>query len=133
MPAANPVPTAAVRAMPPPCPTRMLADQLSDKWSICVLLALADGPVRFNALKRIVVGVTQKMLGQTLRRLAENGLVERRAYPTMPMRVDYDVTALGRTLLPIIVALQAWAEQNRVVLEAARARAGQSVDGAMRD
>lgn len=90
------------------CPTRVMVDQLADKWSVCILLALAQGPVRFNELKRTVEGVTQKMLGQTLRRLEANGIVERRAYPTMPMRVEYEVTALGRTLIPIIEALRSW-------------------------
>ena len=95
-------------SLPQDCPTRVLMDQLADKWSLCVLLALADGPVRFNELKRVVEGVTQKMLGQTLRRLDANGLVERRAFATRPMRVEYEVTPLGRTLLPIIEDLRAW-------------------------
>lgn len=122
MPAVKTQTTVVLRPIPSSCPTRMLADQLADKWSICVLLALADGPVRFNELKRIVVGVTQKMLGQTLRRLDGSGLVERRAYATMPMRVEYEVTPLGRTLLPIILALQAWAEENHMAVKAARAQ-----------
>lgn len=106
---------------PRTCPIRELTDQLADKWSICVLLALRDGPVRFNALKRRVEGVTQKMLGQTLRRLEVNGLVERRAYPTMPMRVEYEITPLGRTLEPIIAQLEAWAVANHAAVADARA------------
>ena len=104
------------------CPTRVLMDQLADKWSICVLLALSGGPVRFNALKRMVEGVTQKMLGQTLRRLEANGLVDRRAYATMPMRVEYEITTLGGTLLPVIAALQDWADKNYPAVAAAQAR-----------
>lgn len=91
------------------CPTRVLMDQLADKWSVCVLLALAEGPVRFNELKRTVEGVTQKMLGQTLRRLEANGIVKRHAYATMPMRVEYEITPLGHTLTPIIEDLRSWA------------------------
>ena len=102
------------------CPIRVLMDQLADKWSICILLALGDGPVRFNELKRVVEGVTQKMLGQTLRRLELNGLVERRAYPTMPMRVEYEVTSLGRTLTPIIEDLRIWAVENYAAVAEAR-------------
>lgn len=102
------------------CPTRELMDQLSDKWSICVLLSVSNGPVRFNQLKRTVEGVTQKMLGQTLRRLEANGIVERRAYPTMPMRVEYEITELGRTLMPIVEALQSWAVANFRHVAAAR-------------
>ena len=109
-------------ALPPACALRLLLDQLGDKWSICVLLSLADGPVRFNALKRTVAGVTQKMLGQTLRRLEANGLVERRAFATMPMRVEYEATGLGRTLTPIIRGLQAWADENAARLADARER-----------
>ena len=98
----------------------MLMDQLADKWSVCVLLALADGPVPFNALKRKVEGVTQKMLGQTLRRLEANGIVERRAYPTMPMRVEYEVTPLGRTLTPVIEDLRSWALTHHASVAKAR-------------
>lgn len=106
--------------LPRDCPTRLLMDQLADKWSICILLALVDGPIRFNELKRIVEGVTQKMLGQTLRRLELNGLVERRAYATMPMRVEYEITPLGRTLTPIIENLRSWADANHAAVAAAR-------------
>ena len=104
------------------CPLRILLDQLADKWSIAVLFAVADGPVRFNVLKRTVEGITQKMLGQTLRRLEYNGLVERRAYATMPMRVEYEATALGQTLAPIIAGLQTWATENQAAMEAAQSR-----------
>jgi DNA-binding HxlR family transcriptional regulator len=106
--------------LPAACALRLLLDQLGDKWSICLLLSLADGPVRFNALKRTVEGVTQKMLGQTLRRLELNGLVERRAYATRPMRVEYEATGLGRTLTPIIKDLQIWADENAAQLASAR-------------
>ena len=109
-------------ALPAACALRLLLDQLGDKWSICVLLSLASGPVRFNALKRTVEGVTQKMLGQTLRRLELNGLVERRAYATTPMRVEYEATELGRTLTPLIRGLQAWADENATRMADARER-----------
>ncbi|SFJ94289.1 transcriptional regulator, HxlR family [Mesorhizobium albiziae] len=94
------------------CPTRVLIDQLADKWAILVMLALAPATMRFNALRREVEGITQKMLGQTLRKLERNGLVCRRAYPTMPITVEYSVTDLGRTLLPVIEELRTWSMAN---------------------
>ncbi len=94
------------------CPTRLLLDQLADKWSVLTLLAVADQPVRFNVLKREIEGVTQKMLGQTLRRLERNGLVERRAYPTVPVTVQYGITPLGRTLAKIVEELRSWSIEN---------------------
>lgn len=120
MNAVEPVPLELSGFLSKTCPTRELIHQLSDKWSICVLLAVSNGPVRFNQLKRMVEGVTQKMLGQTLRRLDSNGIVERRVFPTMPMRVEYEITPLGRTLMPIVEALQTWAVANFPLIAAAR-------------
>ncbi|RKH03993.1 transcriptional regulator [Corallococcus sp. CA047B] len=104
------------------CPTRELLDQLADKWSVLLLLALADGPVRFNALKRKVEGITQKMLGQTLRRLERNGLVERRAFATVPVTVEYEVTPLGRSLYGIVDALRNWSIDHIGGVKKARER-----------
>ncbi len=104
------------------CPTRALLDQLADKWAVLVLLAVAPGPIRFNALKRMVEGITQKMLGQTLRRLEWNGLVERRAFATMPITVEYELTALGRTLMPVIEGLRSWSMGNIAAVAEARGR-----------
>ncbi len=104
------------------CPTRVLLDQLADKWALLVLLALATGSVRFNALKREVEGITQKMLGQTLRRLEWNGLVERRAFATMPMTVEYELTPLAGSLMPIVQDLRTWSMANIATVAAARAR-----------
>lgn len=103
------------------CPTRVLIDQLADKWAILVMLALSEEPVRFNALKREVDGITQKMLGQTLRKLERNGLVHRRALATMPMTVEYRLSAMGRTLLPVIDDLRRWSMANIDAVSAAQA------------
>ncbi len=110
------------------CPTRVLIDQLADKWAIPVLLALAEEAVRFNVLRREVEGITQKMLGQTPRKLERNGLVCRRAETTMPMTVEYSLTAVGRGLLPIVEELRAWSMANiaavtkaQIVFDGARA------------
>ena len=104
------------------CPTRVLLDQLADKWAVLVLLAVAPAPIRFNALKREVEGITQKMLGQTLRHLEWNGIVERRAYATMPMTVEYELTDLGRTLMPVIEGLRSWSMANISVVAQARSK-----------
>ena len=103
------------------CPTRVLIDQLADKWAILMLLALAPGAMRFNALKREVDGITQKMLGQTLRRLEWNGLVERRAYDTMPVSVEYELTPLARDLMPVVEGLRRWSMANIQAVILARA------------
>ncbi len=104
------------------CPTRALLDQLADKWAVLVLLAVAPGPIRFNTLRREVEGITQKMLGQTLRRLEWNGIVDRHAYVTMPMTVQYDLTGLGRTLMPIVQDLRSWSMANMDTITHARSR-----------
>jgi DNA-binding HxlR family transcriptional regulator len=104
-----PAPVALRGFLSATCPTRSLANQLADKWSMLIRLSVADGPVRFNALKRQVAGVTQKMLGQTLRELEEHGLVERRVLSGRPVAVEYEITALGRTLVPVLEDLRAWA------------------------
>ena len=103
------------------CPTRVLIDQLADKWAILVLLGLAAGPVRFNTLKRNVEGITQKMLGQTLRKLQRNGIVTRRAETTMPMTVEYSLTTMGQSLLPIVDDLRTWSMANIAAVTKAQA------------
>lgn len=90
------------------CPTRALLDQLADKWSVLILLAVKDGPVRFNALQRTVEGITQKMLGQTLRRLERNGLVTRRVLSAKPIAVEYGISSVGQSLAPIVEELRQW-------------------------
>lgn len=104
------------------CPTRALVDQLADKWAILVLLAVAPGPIRFNVLKRTVDGITQKMLGQTLRRLEWNGIVDRRVFPTIPVSVEYELTDLGRSLMPVIEGLRTWSMSHISLVAASRAK-----------
>jgi DNA-binding HxlR family transcriptional regulator len=103
------------------CPSRLLFDQISDKWSMMVLKVLDDGPQRFNAIKRQLEGVTQKALTQCLRRLERNGLVARRVIATSPVAVEYEITPLGRTLQAPFKALYAWTVQNLPEVDAARA------------
>lgn len=103
------------------CPSRQLFDRISDKWVGLVLSALADGSRRYGELFRTISGVSQKMLTQTLRNLERDGLVARRVSPTVPVRVDYELTASGRDLLPAVWAIKTWAELNIEAVEKARA------------
>src|SRR5262245_40848750 len=88
------------------CPTRKLLDRISDKWVSLVLVALADGPRRYNDVARAIAGVSQKMLTQTLRTLERDGLVDRTVTPAVPVRVDYELTPLGHTLLPVMRSIK---------------------------
>jgi DNA-binding HxlR family transcriptional regulator len=102
------------------CPTRQLLDTLSDKWMGLVLALLDEGPKRHSELARKIAGVSQKMLTQTLRTLERDGLVTRTVTPTVPVRVDYELTPLGRNLAPVMVAIKTWAEEHMDEVRAAR-------------
>lgn len=91
------------------CPSRLLLDRIGDRWTVLLVGALADGPRRFGELARAVDGISQKMLTQTLRSLERDGLVDRTVHPTVPPRVDYELTALGRSLTEPLAALSRWA------------------------
>jgi DNA-binding HxlR family transcriptional regulator len=101
---------------------RVLLGQITDKWSIVIMSKLCQGPVRFNALKRAVSGITQKALTQSLRRLERNGLVERRILPGSPPAVEYRGTDLGFSLAPPMRSLYAWAAERLPDVESAQAR-----------
>jgi len=96
--------------------------RVGDKWSVQVVMLLGDGPRRFNELKRMIGGISQRMLTLTLRGLERDGLVTRAVFPTIPPRVDYDLTDLGRSLWAPVEALGLWARANRPAIEAARRR-----------
>ena len=102
------------------CPSRELFDQIADKWSMMVLSVLDAGPQRFNAIKKMLEGVSQKSLTQTLRRLERNGLIDRRVLATSPVAVEYEMSGLGRTLLPPFRTLYRWTKDNIAEVEAAR-------------
>ena len=104
------------------CPTRQLFGTISDKWAGLVLVALADGPTRYNRLAATVAGISQKMLTQTLRTLERDGLVRRTVTPQVPVRVDYELTELGRTLMPVMQAVKLWAEAHMDQVHEARER-----------
>ncbi|CAN5235972.1 helix-turn-helix domain-containing protein [soil metagenome] len=100
--------------------TPLLA-RIGDKWSILVVMVLSAGPQRFNELKRLVDGISQRMLTHTLRSLERDGLVSRTVFPTIPPRVDYELTRLGHSLRGPVQALGLWVMENRD--EMARSRA----------
>ena len=102
------------------CPSRKLFDQICDKWSMMVLTVLDNGPMRFNAIKRQLEGVTQKSLTQCLRRLERNGLLLRRVIPASPVAVEYEITPLGRSLQGPFKALYVWTLENMEAVDAAR-------------
>jgi DNA-binding HxlR family transcriptional regulator len=96
--------------------------RVGDKWSVLIVALLGDGPKRFNEIKRLVGGISQRMLTLTLRGLERDGLVTRTVFPTVPPRVDYELTELGRSLWRPVEALGAWARANQAQIEAARRR-----------
>lgn len=103
------------------CPSRQVLDSLSDKWVMLALNALAAGPQRYSGLARRIAGVSQKMLTQTLRMLERDGLVSRTITPSVPVRVDYELTPLGRSLLPVVHAIKDWSETHIEEIQSARA------------
>ncbi|RQS60651.1 transcriptional regulator [Burkholderia sp. Bp8963] len=102
------------------CPTRLLFDQISDKWSMMVLTVLDAGPLRFNAIKRYLEGVSQKALTQCLRKLERNGLVSRTVIPVSPVAVEYEITPLGRSLQRPFKALHDWMLDHLGEIDTAR-------------
>jgi DNA-binding HxlR family transcriptional regulator len=108
------------------CPSRQVLDALSDKWVTLVLTALAGSPQRYSGLSRTIAGVSQKMLTQTLRILERDGLVTRTITPSVPVRVDYELTPLGHTLLPVVRAIKDWSETHIAEVQAARTAYGRS-------
>ena len=102
------------------CASRPIIDQIADKWSMLILAVLCKQPLRFNAIKRRLEGVTQKALTQTLRRLERNGLVARRVIPASPVAVEYSVTPLGRTLQQPFAALYSWTVDHLPDIEQAQ-------------
>jgi DNA-binding HxlR family transcriptional regulator len=104
-------------------------ERVGDKWSVLVVVTLGDGPKRFNELKRAIANISQRMLTLTLRGLERDGLVTRTVFPTIPPRVDYALTELGRSLLDPVAALGDWALENHAKIERARLRFDQRKAG----
>ena len=94
------------------CPTRMVLDRIADKWTVLVIGALENETKRFGQLRREIGGVSQKMLTQTLRGLERDGLVARVVYASVPPKVEYSLTKLGRTLVRTLEAIRQWSEKH---------------------
>jgi DNA-binding HxlR family transcriptional regulator len=100
--------------------------RIGDKWTILVVMLLGEGPMRFNELRRRVGGISQRMLTLTVRGLERDGFVTRTVFPTIPPRVDYELTPLGHSLLTPIQHLGNWALQNIALIEDAQRRFDQA-------
>lgn len=103
-------------------PVTDILSRIGDKWSVMIVMYLGPGPRRFNEIRRAINGISQRMLTLTLRGLERDGLVSRTVTPTIPPRVDYELTPLGQSLRCPIDALGEWAFANRDEIDAARTR-----------
>ena len=106
---------------PDNCPIRGILDRFGDKWSILIILILGENDkMRFSELNKEISDISQKMLTVTLRTLEADGLVKRTIYPEVPPRVEYEITTLGKSLLPHISGLSQWAVKNEVAIKKSR-------------
>lgn len=97
------------------CPIRQVISHFGDKWSMLVLYTLGDsatGTLRFSDIRRNMVDCSQKMLSSTLKNLEKIGLVSRKVYPEVPPRVEYSLTDMGHSLIPVISTLIGWAKEH---------------------
>jgi DNA-binding HxlR family transcriptional regulator len=112
------------------CPTQRVLETIADKWSVIVIYALSKQETRrYSELQRIIGGISQKMLTQTLRKLERDGLVERHVYPVVPPKVEYSLTPLGKTLTELLRAICKWAEVHLDEIEVARRGYDNRTDG----
>jgi DNA-binding HxlR family transcriptional regulator len=102
------------------CEVRQILDRIADKWSLLAIALLDQRTLRFSELRRMIDGISQRMLTVTLRQLERDGLVKRTVYPVVPPRVEYELTPLGRTLHDTIQALVMWTEEHQEEIAAAR-------------
>lgn len=102
------------------CPIRNVVAQIGDKWSMLILFALVEGADRFNSLKSRIIGISQRMLTQTLRDLEREGYLTRTVYPEVPVKVEYELTAMGRDLVKPLYQLVNWAGDHHQHIERCR-------------
>lgn len=105
-------------------------NRVGDKWSMMIVMLLADGPKRFSELKRAIEGISQRMLTLSLRNLERDGLITRHVTPTIPPRVDYALTELGNSLREPVQGLGAWAVAHIDCIRAAQMRYDEAQDEA---
>jgi len=103
------------------CPSRVVLNRISDRWTALIIGVLEEGPARFTEIRK-AMGVTPKVLTETLRALERDGIVTRTAYPEIPPRVEYELTPLGETLRTPLAAIRDWAEEHLNEIIAARER-----------
>jgi DNA-binding HxlR family transcriptional regulator len=103
------------------CPVRDVMDNIGGKWNSLMILSLADGPLRFSQLRRLIPDISQRMLTQTLRDLQRDGYLSRTVYPTQPPSVEYSLTDLGRSFLVVLRLFVDWSLENHEAIRTARA------------
>ena len=109
--------------------SRILA-RIGEKWSMLVVMLLRDGPRRFNDIKRNTTGISQQMLTRTLRGLERDGMVTRTIFPTSPPQVEYNLTALGRSMSEPVLTFGRWVQEHLSKIDAARERFDQRAQAA---
>ncbi len=114
-------PACGAELMAEACTLGQVIDHVGGKWSVPILLAAIDEPVRFSQLERLIQGISRRMLTLTLRNLERDGLLVRTVYPTVPPRVEYVATGMARELRDSLAGLTDWAERHRADITAARA------------
>lgn len=114
------------------CPSRDVLAHVAGKWTVLVLAILVEGTMRFNELRRQIQGITQKALTQTLRDLERQGLVSRKVFAEVPPRVEYSLTALGRSLVKVLESVRDWAEAHTQEVMQAQLRFDEKKRVAMR-
>lgn len=102
------------------CPIQEVLDRVAGKWSILVMVAATHGPIRFTELERAIPNVSRRMLTLTLRNLERDGLMTRTVYPTVPPKVEYELTPIARELRTAFLTLTKWAEHHRATIVEAR-------------
>ncbi|TGB10196.1 helix-turn-helix domain-containing protein [Streptomyces sp. MZ04] len=103
------------------CPVREVLDRVVGKWSVPILVAAAHGPIRFTELERSIDGISRRMLALTLRNLDRDGLLVRTVHPTVPPKVEYELTPMAQELHGTLLKLTGWAERHRVSIAESRA------------
>ncbi len=103
------------------CPVREILDRVGDKWSTLVITNLVEGTLRFSELKRRISGISQRMLTETVRSLERDGVLRRTIYPSIPPKVEYSLTPLGKSLVPLVLSLVNWAVEHRSQIRRSRA------------
>ena len=113
------------------CPSREVLQHVTSRWGVLVLIALGEGTHRFSALRRMVGGVSERMLAQTLQWLEHDGLVERVAYAVVPPHVEYSLTPLGREAEALVRALADWVETSMPAIAHHRAVGTENIEPAL--